>query len=340
MNDLKKKKFNLYNLLNPETDKDDATDDGNSASLNLKWFFKIAYRRLSTILSANILFIIGNFPIIFPLLILSGAINDHSIVPQSLAYSNLYGALVQNASDPLTAVFYGVSGSPVTENEYNAVLLILFLALSALLLITFGPVNCGVAHILRSTVRREPVFLFDDFWGAIKRNYKQAIPLGIFDLLFLGVTAYDIWVFYLNYSTSFFYTVLFFFAIGVLITWLFARMYIYLLCITFDLKFLKLLKNSVIFAYLGFKRNIMALFGQLLLIFITILFFTSGVLMAIGAVLPFVILFGLALFMSYYAAYKVIRKYMIDPYYDEEGNLLPVEETTDTSGENMSSSSV
>jgi hypothetical protein len=52
----------------------------------------------------------------------------------------------------------------------------------------------------------------------------------------------------------------------------------------------------------------------------------TGMLMALGAILPFVILFGIGLFMGYYASYKVIKKYMIDPYYDENGNPLKLDE--------------
>ncbi len=319
----KKKKFNLYNLLNPETDRKDAAEDKDAENMGLLWFFKLLGRRFSTILSANILFVLGNFPVFFILIIFSGMINDQSIVPQSLSYSNLYGVLSSADPSPLSAVLYGLTGSPVTENEYNIPLLAVFIVLSCLLFLTFGPVNCGCAHILRSVIRREPVFLFADFFGTIKKNWKQGLLLGIFDLLFLGIVAYDIFVFYLNYAISFFYTVAFFFSLGVLLIYLFARMYLYMLCITFDLKTFKLIKNAVIFAFLGFKRNIMAFFGQAILIIVTVTFMTTGMLMALGVLLPFVILCGLSLYIGYYASYKVIHKYMIAPYYDANGNPLP-----------------
>ena len=40
-----------------------------------------------------------------------------------------------------------------------------------------------------------------------------------------------------------------------------------------------------------------------------------------------IILFGFGMFTSYYASYKVIDRYMIEPYYDEEGNARPAEAT-------------
>ena len=111
-------------------------------------------------------------------------------------------------------------------------------------------------------------------------------------------------------------------SLGIFVLYLFARMYFYMLTITFDLSIFKIIKNAFIFAFLGFKRNILALIGQILLIVIVIALIMTGVLMALGAVLPLVILFGVGLFMGYYASYKVIKKYMIDPYYDENGNPI------------------
>lgn len=313
----------MYNFLNRENDRKlDAKPDENVEAMNLKWFGKLFGRRFSTIFSTNLLFVLGNFPIFFIMVILSGMINDHSLVPQTVSFSNLYGATAAGGYDPLTAVYYGVSGAPVMENEYKMVLLGLFIGLSCLIFLTFGLVNCGCAHIMRSVIRREPVFLFKDFFNTIRKNLKQGLALGIFDLLFTVVILYDIWLFYLNYAYSFFYTVAFFFSIGVLLIYLFARMYMYMLCITFDLKFFKLIKNSVIFAFLGFKRNIMALLGQGIIWYIFLVCMMNGVTMALGALLPLIILFGLGMFMSYFASYKVIKRYMIDPYYDENGNPI------------------
>ena len=326
MNIKKKKKFNLYTFLNPEFDRKDAKKDDDVNSLNFVGFFKLLFRRLSTILSANICFVLGNFPVIFLLLIFSGVINDHSVVPQSLSFSNLYGAIQSSAPTPLGAVLQGVSGSPVLENEYNPTLLILFGALSCLLFLTFGVVNCGVAHLLRSVVRQEPVFLFQDFFGTIKKNWKQGLVIGILDLVFLLVILYDIWTFYLSYAQSYLMSIGFFTSLGIFVLYLFARMYFYMLTITFDLSIFKILKNSFIFAFLGFKRNILALIGQILLVVLSVSLIMTGMLMALGAILPFVILFGIGLFMGYYASYKVIKKYMIDPYYDENGNPLKLDE--------------
>ena len=315
-----KKKWNLYNFLNREVDKPDAQESEDVKKLNFKGFFILFARKFSTIASVNILFVLLNFPAFFGLMVFVGAINDLSLSPQNLSFANIYGALTGRAADPVSSVYFALSASPVTENEFNRPLLILFIALTCLLLLTFGVVNCGAAHILRSSIRRQPIFLFKDFFGTIKKNWRQGLILGIFDILFMIVIVFDLFVFLRNYSYSYFYTIAFFFSLGVALIYLMAHMYMYMLCITFDLSVFKIIKNSVIFAFLGFKRNILALLGQVAMLYFIYLLISTGVLAALGVVLPLVIYFGAALFMSYYASYKVIDRYMIEPYYDADGN--------------------
>ena len=326
-----KKKWNLYNLINRDKDRPDAVESPDVVNLTFRGFFKLFGRKLSTIISVDMMFVLFNFPAFFGLAIFIGAINDYSLSPQNLSFANIYGAMAGRNADPLTSVKFAISSSPITENEFNIPLLIVFIALTCLLLFTFGPVNCGCAHILRSAVRRNPIFLFKDFFGTIRKNLRQSIILGIFDLLFTVVLGYDILIFFQNYAYSFIYTVGFFFSLGVALIYTFARAYMYLLCITFDLSIFKIIKNSVIFAFLGFKRNFMALFGQIFMIVLIYLLISTGVLAALGIMLALMLYWGIALFMSYYASYKVVKTYMIDPYYDEDGKLLEkAEERPDT----------
>ena len=108
-------------------------------------------------------------------------------------------------------------------------------------------------------------------------------------------------------------------AVALIYCWM--RFYIYIQMVTFDLSLYKILKNSLIFALLGFKRNLMATLGILLLVVINLFlaFGTGGFLMAAAILLPFVLLFSNGAFMSTYAAYFKIKEIMIDPYEAEHG---------------------
>ena len=110
------------------------------------------------------------------------------------------------------------------------------------------------------------------------------------------------------------------------------RFYLYQLLITFELKNFKILKNALIFSILGIKRNIMALLGFVLLlalhIFLIILFLPIGI--SIPLVLPFVYILALFGFISTYAAYPIIDRYMIQPYEASQKSLAAESDAEET----------
>ena len=87
------------------------------------------------------------------------------------------------------------------------------------------------------------------------------------------------------------------------------------MAVTFDMKLSKIFKNALIFIVLGIKRNIMALLGLALLtafaVVLVVLFLPMG--LGVTLVLPLIYYLGVCAFIYTYAAYPVIKKYMIDP---------------------------
>ena len=85
---------------------------------------------------------------------------------------------------------------------------------------------------------------------------------------------------------------------------------------------LKLFKNALIFSVLGIKRNVAAFFGIVLIIGINLLLILGGLSIGLATplILPLFYLLGVSGFITTYAAYPVIKKYMIDPYVDDTDN--------------------
>ena len=98
--------------------------------------------------------------------------------------------------------------------------------------------------------------------------------------------------------------------------------------VTFKLSVFKMLKNSLIFALVGFKRNILALIGIVILLIleITLLIGTGGILIPLAVAAPLAILFSTFAYMKVYASYFKIKEIMIDPYLAEHPELNAVEE--------------
>ena len=228
-----------------------------------------------------------------------------------------------------------------------------FIVLSAIM---FGLLNVGATYVTRGYVRGDPVYILSDFKYAIKSNWKQGIVLGVIDILIIFLLVIDIffWMGLLEIPESpsvtdeqivesietdivvgdsavienmegetntkvertFMQSVSFYGCLFLLIIYFMMRNYIYIIAVTFKLSLFKVLKNSFIFAFVGMKRNIMAFVGIFVACYINYLIFIY--LPIVGVMLPLIITTALCSFIGAYAAYPVIKQFMITPYYDDE----------------------
>ena len=274
---------------------------------NLMNFFKLLGRKLNQILSVNLMMVFGNFPLFFALFAMSGYASIHSTAPSYAVFPPLYGAMRFDPS-PATSSLFSIFGrqseiTVLTTTDY------VFFALTALILFTFGITRVGTTYILRNLFRGEGVFLWHDFWHAIKRNLRQAIVFGIIDVVIIVLLAYDIFFFHLNYSLSMVMSTMFFMSLFLALLYFFMRTYIYLMIVTVDLSLYKLFKNALALSIVGIKRNLMAFLGVLLVAGVEYLLLY--IYFPLGVILPFVILFSLCAMMGIYAAYPVILKHVI-----------------------------
>lgn len=312
------KKFNIYNLLVNKTAKNDAVGYLKDEPKNVSTYFKMMWRNFSRIFYLNLFLVLGNFPIFFALLASSGLVGDRGLSAQSSLFGNYMGLINLGEYNPVSAAIFGIHGVQVETNVSTVWTYVMF-GLALLVLFTWGYVNCAVAVNMRNIVKCDPVFIFEDSKNAIKKNKRQALTVGIIDLLLCGLIAYDLILFYINANTG---DIMFsvFLGIGVVIAllYLMARMYIYPILVTFKLSTGKIFKNAFIFAMIGFKRNILAIIA--IAAYLLINYFLLSVYMPIGIILPFIITAGLLVFTSMYAAWPNIQKIMIDPYYNEDGS--------------------
>ncbi len=304
-----KKRFNLFDRF-ADRDGQGVPDDEEdiTADPNLKNYFKMLGRKLNRLLTVNLYIIIGNFPIFFLLLANAGYFSAHSTAPYYQQYAALWG-VTRFGQTPVTAALWGIFGAQVQISVNTTATYVLY-GLGALLIITFGLVNTGVIYNLRSMVRAEPVFMWSDFTYAIKKNLKQAIGFGLFDAFLCVMLTVDIVFFLYNMSVSIPMNIMFYLSVVMAIIWFWARIYGYLMMVTFDLSFVKLVKNSLIFALLGIKRNMMAFLGVVVIVLLN--WFIYLLFIPLGVILPFIITIAVCMFTSVYCAWPVIKKYMID----------------------------
>ena len=316
-----KNRFNLFNFFNRDGK---GVEKGSELRVlekpNIANFFKLLGRRFSQITAINMFYVFGNFPIFFALFAATGYTSVSSVSPAAGLYTALKGSLYYTAgssaalNSPVIASLNGIYGKQIVYTVPTTLTYILY-ALALLFIFTFGIVNVGCTYLLRNMMRGEHLFIWKDFWYAVKRNLKQALIFGVIDIVISVLLVYDLLWFNVNMHVSSMMMTLYFMSYAMILIYFFMRMYIYPMLVTFDLSIFKMFKNVILFTVLGIKRNLMCFLGTVIVLAINLAFYFAF--MPVGIVLPFIITVALLNYISVYCAYPVIKKYMIDPYYKE-----------------------
>lgn len=278
---------------------------------SLAGFFKLLKRKFFDLSKVNFLWIIVNFPLFFGLVGLSGNFSVPFSTPADPLYPIISG-VSKFTEGPAISALWGVIGKNVIMEYYGPVAKVLFW-LTALAVLTFGFANTGMALVLRNHSREEYVDMPADFFRTIKKNFWQALLLGVVDLFFTAALTFAVVFYRTNAGVSFIFSMLYFFSIFVVLIWIVMHFYMYQLLVTFKLSVFKIMKNSFIFALVGIKRNIVALIGIALTVALNVVIYMYF--LPLGGLLPFFLTVALVSFMGTFAAYPNIKKIMIDPYY-------------------------
>ena len=194
-------------------------------------------------------------------------------------------------------------------------------------IITFGPATVAMTQVMRKFTLEQPIFVFEEFWKAFKKNFKQGVIIGIFDLFFVLSFAYACMSFFLPEIEMYFFeaatqpTVFnmimmsLSFAAGLFI-WM-MHFYIYPQICSLTLSLNQIIKNSLLLTILGIKSNIFTLLFSLAVIVPMVLFFPYTLFLM--PVVPFAWLNFLMVFNSY----PVITKFIINPFYESRGEKNP-----------------
>ena len=312
-----KEKFNLYNVFVNRTAKNDATGDMKNSPKNVTNYFIMLWRNISRIFNLNLVYVFGNFPIFFLILAISGIVSDRGVSPQSSLFGSYFGALNYTGYNPVSAALFAVHGVQVEVNVDNTWTYVL-MGLTLLVLLTFGYINSAVSLSMRNIVKCEPVYIIDGIKTTIKKNKFQALLVGIIDLFAMGLIAYDIMFFYANANTgNFLFSVFLGISIFVAVFYLFARMYLYPMLVTFKISTRKLFKNAFIFSVVGLKRNFLGFIGIVVAILVN--YAILELYMPIGIILPFILTLGVIEFTMTYAAWPKIHEIMVEPYFNQDG---------------------
>lgn len=206
---------------------------------------------------------------------------------------------------------------------WKLVLANLLYVLLSLPVITHGLAQAGLTFVTRNYVQQKHVFLPSDFWDTVKKNAKQALIIGIEELLICALLGFDLvyaWNGLMMGETVSIGALLFFaVSLFIAISFLQIRYYLYIQVITFKLSVKQIWKNSILLSIAGFKQNLILSVSLGLIYALAILVFLAfGVLSAGLLIVAYVFFFpAFRSFLIQFNVFPLIKKHIIDPYYSE-----------------------
>ena len=187
-------------------------------------------------------------------------------------------------------------------------------------ILTRGLADVGLANITRSYAREKHAFIGSDFLETIKKNWKQALPVGIINNLLTVVIVFAVSMYYqpaANGNTMAFIGLALTMSVYVVFTVM--KYYVPFLLITFKYNLRQLYRNALLFAGVGWKPNLVVSLVLLLC------YGLMGLLLllpnSLGIAFIFIIyLFVFPAFRSFliqFAIFPTVRRVVIDPYYEK-----------------------
>ncbi len=188
--------------------------------------------------------------------------------------------------------------------------------------ITGGMASAGLTNVTRNIARDKHSFGLSDFFETIKKNWKQSLGAGIINTLVYIILFFDLMFFYQNQSNGIVYVIGLGVSLSILMVFLMMNFYIWTLMITFKFSLKQIYKNSFKFVIINFKKNLLCglclLLAYALYVLIDVLLFRYIIVVLSFEILIFIMTFPAFRFlMIQYFTFPAIKKYIIDPYYEE-----------------------
>ncbi|MDD6479216.1 MAG: DUF624 domain-containing protein [Oscillospiraceae bacterium] len=190
--------------------------------------------------------------------------------------------------------------------------------------ITNGLANVGISNITRNISIDKHSFGLSDFFDTIKKNWKQALTVGIINIFITIALIFGI-LFYSN-REGILATVGLGFILAFLMTFVIMNFYIWTLMLTCKFSTKTLYKNCFKFVFINFGKNILCLLSVLsiyvgyALILYVISLLSARVFYTAIVLAMFLFLFTYPCYRSLmiqYCVFPQIVKHIIEPYYEE-----------------------
>lgn len=185
-------------------------------------------------------------------------------------------------------------------------------------LVLLAPFHTGVMVVTKRLANEEYAFIWSEYWQGVKDNWKQGLLNGILCYLAYVIFSFSLVYYFNTMSDGALNFIPLAFSILLLIVFVLAELYIPVLMVSVDLKFIPLVKNAIIFGIMNFFKNLLTL--GMLLVVCAVLWCTqmTGLSLMIGLFFIISLFFSVTAYITTYMAYPMINDYIIKPYKKKE----------------------
>lgn len=270
-------------------------------------FWEIYFRKFWRFITLNLLWFLITLPILLAFYVAA---------TNYFAGSSVMTALGEDYDLFAGITFYASLVSFVPQKLY---LPILFLSI-----IIYGPLKMGQTYVFRNFAREEHAWLSDIISRAWS-NLKQGLFFGILDAVVIYLLLNGVLGTILGTSSAMavLSLILRIIATLALVFYLYMRKYFYIIAVTMNLSVFAIIKNAMLFVFIGFGRNLLA--GIINVAVFVVCFLTVPLITFITLPLFY---YSFTYFVSVFTCYPTIKKYLI----------LPALEQANASGSNDTAS--
>lgn len=231
-------------------------------------------------------------------------------------------------------VFFEIYGRKFWNLFYANLLFLL----TNVLVVTRGLADVGLCKITRNYAREKHAFVKEDFFETVGRNWKQALSVGIINLLVTALLIFNAGYYFFGLFPEIWglfgvdttglqamapgildYVVIGVTAFGYMVfTWM--KYYIPMMVVTFKLDNKSVYMNAFKFAIVGLKQNLLISLVLIALYAIAaalILSFLSWPVILLVLLVYALLLPAFRSLLIQFTIFPLVRKLMIDPYYAE-----------------------
>lgn len=275
--------FNSYTKPGKGVSKEDVQKSG------IPLYFDIFLRRFWKFISINLIYIIASIPAIIISFFIANYFIGFILSVAGLAENEEFLRMV-----PLLAVLFSVVILQATGS---------------------GPASVGHTAVVRKYVKDTHAWIWSDFIGSFKQNFRQGIAVYIINVVAFFMIAFG-YLFYRYFMSGTISVVLSTLILILGVIFCIMQKYVYVLVSGFQLKIKHVYKNAFILAIVGLKWNLFSAVVIGAMLYGMAYLYTSMTGVAFAVIFCFY--FTLVNFTQTFITNNVVKKYLEEPALEKE----------------------